>query len=628
MYQLARLIIQDNKESIESLANLKFRTTVAIPIQLDGRRQKMGDLCPLHFSVYVGRPRISEVLIDAGADLNALDKRQRWAPLHFAAWLNDLAHVRLLHQKGADLNVRGGMGATALHISVTNGCIHVTKILLDLGADPSLQNDHRTSALHMALKRECLPSLVLLCKHGARTDVTNSDGKTPIEVAEQMNRLDFLEVLAGRSPLLQQPEDDLVRNADVNRIADIDESTIQIPEPQAMDPYSRYKDPAKVLKKLGRTSFEEIPHDLDYASVFSKLPKPDRPAKAAPPPKPQKKRMTPAQKQQKNWTRTTAGDLQRQASEAKAKEDAAKDYDPAALLDEAEKLLMATEPPKKAAQPRPAPKPAPPPPPPPQKPPASPQKPPPPPRKPSAAPQKPAASPQKPAVPQKPAPPPKAEAPPKSTNTGPKRIEKTLRLVESSESESEAEPESESENEKDDDDLVVPKRKPKSSDSDDLIAMPMFSQPKPKPPEEPPKKEDSTTDLAIQVQKLVEQQQQLLASQQPQRMAPQQPPVVFMWPGYPMNPYQIPQSQPQPQPQPQQPASPDFVNLMHRVGTVEIAMGPAAQVDINISLGMCIGCGILPGHSVCPLCGGQFCMSCREMHCANPNCNPNFRFVM
>jgi ankyrin repeat protein len=64
---------------------------------------------PLHFSVYVNRPRCSELFIEQGANINALDKGRNWSPLHIAAFLNDEVHIRLLKQKGANLNIKGGL---------------------------------------------------------------------------------------------------------------------------------------------------------------------------------------------------------------------------------------------------------------------------------------------------------------------------------------------------------------------------------------------------------------------------------------------------------------------------------------------------------------------------------------
>jgi ankyrin repeat protein len=75
---------------------------------VEGRNLSLEDPLPLHFSVYTNRPRCSELFIAQGAPLNALEKGSDWSPLHFAAYLNDEIHLRLLKQKGANLNIKGG----------------------------------------------------------------------------------------------------------------------------------------------------------------------------------------------------------------------------------------------------------------------------------------------------------------------------------------------------------------------------------------------------------------------------------------------------------------------------------------------------------------------------------------
>ena len=63
-----------------------------------------------------------------------------WAPIHYAAFLNDIPFVRLLINKGGNINCPGGMGETALHIAVTNNYTEMVRILIELGADVNAQN--------------------------------------------------------------------------------------------------------------------------------------------------------------------------------------------------------------------------------------------------------------------------------------------------------------------------------------------------------------------------------------------------------------------------------------------------------------------------------------------------------
>jgi ankyrin repeat protein len=79
---------------------------------VEGAKLKLKDPLPLHFSVYIDRLRISEILIDAGANVNAKDEKRGWTAMHYAAFLNDTNHIRLLQRKGASLNLQGNAGVS------------------------------------------------------------------------------------------------------------------------------------------------------------------------------------------------------------------------------------------------------------------------------------------------------------------------------------------------------------------------------------------------------------------------------------------------------------------------------------------------------------------------------------
>jgi hypothetical protein len=610
---------------------------------------------------------------------------------------------------------------TPLQVALSKGRIVAFKTLLELGADPNIVNKGSGAALHSAVSRKDPIAVTLLCKHGANVEAVDRNGKTATRMADELGRSDIVEILAGRSELLQQSDEELIRDASAARVEDIDPKSIRIPESGPMDPYSRYKDPSKVLKKLGRPSFEEVPQDIDMAAFLSRLPQASRAPKAAPPANPSKKRLTPAQKQQKNWTRMTAGEL-REARALKGPEDSAQDIDQEALLEEAEKVLSPKieviserplsperptpkpgrgskqdSPPKvepketpqtpvQKQEPLPPPKPEQPPkqePPPKARPkekpqPATPKQEPPPKEKPQPATPKqepppkekpqPATPKQEPPPKEKPQPAtPKHEPPPKPTQkqepsprpakderplqkkkptpeTKPKRIAKTLRIASSSESDSESDEKKRSESDDDDDIVAAPPVASDESDSDDLVALPQFSQTKPKPkskpkpapepPEEPPKprKEETTSLQASELASVLQMhtkllEQALINQQQQSRVAvPAQPPVMYVMP----MPAQMTPQGPMAPPygMPVTPPQADLGSLFQRVGTLEMALGAAGQGvprDLGASLGLCQGCEAMASNSICPLCGRHFCLRCREGHSQGFDCNPNFR---
>jgi ankyrin repeat protein len=109
----------------------------------------------LHGAVYWGQRQAAERLLDAGADPNAIsrDSFLQIAPLGSAIAATPgipqpsddedavLDLVRLLLERGADVNGRRGDGMTALHSACWRGLGRVAQELLDAGADPAVTAD-------------------------------------------------------------------------------------------------------------------------------------------------------------------------------------------------------------------------------------------------------------------------------------------------------------------------------------------------------------------------------------------------------------------------------------------------------------------------------------------------------
>ena len=90
-------------------------------------------------------PEIASMLLDAGADINARN-RHKFAgpgnsPLSAAVYQDRRDVVRLLIERGADVNQGDNAGFTPLHLAVATGHLEAARVLLEGGADPNARSN-------------------------------------------------------------------------------------------------------------------------------------------------------------------------------------------------------------------------------------------------------------------------------------------------------------------------------------------------------------------------------------------------------------------------------------------------------------------------------------------------------
>ena len=103
-----------------------------------------------------------QLLLDAGADVNATHNRRRSGPLHYAsdgfitgpAWNAEqqVETILCLIERGADVHLQDANGATPLHRAVRTRCAAAVKTLLHAGADPTAKNKSGSTAFHLAVQ--------------------------------------------------------------------------------------------------------------------------------------------------------------------------------------------------------------------------------------------------------------------------------------------------------------------------------------------------------------------------------------------------------------------------------------------------------------------------------------------
>lgn len=110
---------------------------------------------PLHTAAQTGSIDCIELLLDAGADVNAKNGDGS-IPLHFACYNdhdNEVAIEKLI-KAGSDVNALDNFDTTPLMVAAKKNQVKNTTVLLNAGADRTLTDEHGNDALYYAKQKD------------------------------------------------------------------------------------------------------------------------------------------------------------------------------------------------------------------------------------------------------------------------------------------------------------------------------------------------------------------------------------------------------------------------------------------------------------------------------------------
>ncbi|MBD8525813.1 ankyrin repeat domain-containing protein [Pseudomarimonas arenosa] len=173
----------------------------------------------LHFAALISEPDVAALLIDAGAEVDALN-RDGYSPLGVACasgnWRlarfllerkakpepaggqpallaaaagdDDIGGVQLLLKFKAKVDAQGRLGRTALLSAALAGNREIAELLLAAGADPDLADDHQVTPLLEAARAGANGVISALTKASPKVDVQDPHGRNALLLACQSPR--------------------------------------------------------------------------------------------------------------------------------------------------------------------------------------------------------------------------------------------------------------------------------------------------------------------------------------------------------------------------------------------------------------------------------------------------------
>ncbi len=135
-------------------------------------------------------------LIQQGANVNELDNHQD-APLVIAAYKGYSEIVKALLEAGADVAaVDPEMKATALHAAAYAGRTDAARVLIAYKIDIDKQGPYNGyTALHDAVWQNNIETARVIIEAGARLDIKSKDGQTALDLAKARGRNEIVALL-------------------------------------------------------------------------------------------------------------------------------------------------------------------------------------------------------------------------------------------------------------------------------------------------------------------------------------------------------------------------------------------------------------------------------------------------
>ena len=170
--KLAKLIAAVRSSQVDAVERLLAENNELI------RAGDRAGSTPLHHAAGFGTPAMVKLLVDRGADVNAGNKRKS-TPLFWA--LPDETKVRLLIEHGADVNGKTIDGRTPVYQAALMGDgVRILKLLLERGGAPDVKTITGMTPLMAAASRANVEAMRILIERHVDVNARNGAGATAL----------------------------------------------------------------------------------------------------------------------------------------------------------------------------------------------------------------------------------------------------------------------------------------------------------------------------------------------------------------------------------------------------------------------------------------------------------------
>ncbi|XP_021941805.1 ankyrin-1-like [Zootermopsis nevadensis] len=162
-----------------------------------------------------GHRNLLEFIMNSGFDVNDVvshpEYNHRKLPLlHIASLYSQEEVVRLLIERGVDINVRSFDNETALHFAAQRGNVEIMTLLVDAGMSVNETSTGDETPLHVAARHGNLRATEFLVERGADLEIADTIGRTPLMLAVSRGNVEVVRYLTMKGADVNSCTDDVI----------------------------------------------------------------------------------------------------------------------------------------------------------------------------------------------------------------------------------------------------------------------------------------------------------------------------------------------------------------------------------------------------------------------------------